>query len=105
MQIWSGGLDWNGLRPEPEGCSARTAYLGRCRRMMMSPWLGLTHGLQPSSDLGDLADESDTVAESLAGGWGWVAGEFEDGQSALSFCSASSSGYSLCSRAIACCCS
>jgi len=60
---------------------------------MMSPWLGLTHRLQPSGDLGDLADESDTVAESLAGGWGWVAGEFEDGHSALSFCSASSSRY------------
>jgi len=62
---------------------------------MMSPWLGLTHWLQPSSDLGVLADESDYVAESLAGGWGWVAGEFEDGQSALSFCSMASRRFSF----------
>ena len=51
--------------------------------------------MQPSGELGVFADEGDYVAESLAGGWGWVAGKFEDGQSALSFCSASSSRYSF----------
>ena len=49
--------------------------------------------LQPSGDLGVVADERDYVAESFAGGWGWVVDEFADGQSASSFCSTSSSRY------------
>lgn len=62
---------------------------------MLSPWPGLTHGLQPSGELGVFADEGDYVAESLAGGWGWIVDEFEDGQSASSFFSMASRRFSL----------
>jgi hypothetical protein len=59
--------------------------------------------LHPSGDLGVFADERDYVAKSSAGGWGWVVNEFEDGQSASSFCSTSSSRFNLCFRAFAFC--
>ena len=58
--------------------------------------------LQPSGDLGVFADEGDYVAESFAGGWGWIVDEFEDGQSASSFCSTSSSRFSFCSSSYLC---